>query len=325
MNSQLLSQVSNALSVEIREENIQKLHGDASTRTYWRINTNIGSWILSEQEPFNADDDFINISNYLTNHNIPVPKIIKSFPKEGVIILQDAGDQLLYNLAIKHPLDAVKQYEMAVDVLIRLQTSLPKEQSCVAFKRAFDEGKWLWELEHTEKYFFKQFLSLKLSTAQHSILTNGFKTIASSIDLRNPTFCHRDFHSRNLLYFSANLYLIDFQDARLGPPLYDLVSILRDCYILLPISLEKTLITRYINGTGKTPSNLEEQYNIVALQRHLKACGTFAYQYIERKNKFYLQFIRQTWEMILKEAIMVPKLREFYTLINDFSLPEIIN
>ena len=324
MNEELIDQISNILSIDIHEENIEKLHGDASTRTYWRINTQEGSWVISEEEPFTEETDFINISNYLSKHNITVPKIIKTLPKQGIIILQDAGNVLLYHLAKDQPSKAQKQYEQIIDILIRLQTDLPKDNKCVAFKRAFDEAKWLWELEHTENYFFNRLLKTKLSTAQTNTLRAGFKTISNTIDLTNLTFCHRDFHSRNILFYNETLYLIDFQDARLGPPLYDLISILRDCYITLPQKTEQDLIARYKSKTKKPIPNFEEQYTITALQRHLKACGTFAYQHIERKNNFYLQFIQKTWQMILEESKQIPNLTNFHTLLTNLKLPETI-
>lgn len=322
MNSNLIKQISEILSVDMHEENVEKLHGDASTRIYWRLNTPIGSWVVSEEEPFGTETDFTNIAKYLSSHNITVPKIISTIPKEGITILQDAGDNLLYHVAKNSPQIALKEYEYAVDLLVRLQTDLPKENSCVAFKRAFDIDKWLWELEHTEKYFFNSLLKTKLSTGQLSVLRSGFKTISHKIDLSNLTFSHRDFHSRNILCFNNELYLIDFQDARLGPPLYDLISILRDCYINLPKKMESALVSRYKVGTNHTTSNFEEQYITTALQRHLKACGTFAYQYIERKNNFYLQFILKTWEMILEETSKIQELGNFHELLTSIELPE---
>jgi len=328
MNTQQLNQISSALAVDIQSENIKELHGDASTRRYWRLDTKVGSWIISEQDPFPENDDFLNIAEYLSINKITVPEIIKAVPSQGIVILQDLGDQLLYHEA----LDEIKpeNYEEAVDIIIQMQTTLKEDQSCIAYKRAFDKEKWLWELEHTEKYFFGKLLS----TGDKAILNQGFEAIASNIQLTPATFCHRDFHSRNLLLHEGRLFVIDFQDARLGPPLYDLASLLRDCYIELPKELEQHLINRYRAGVPHLSSrgakrrsdlpdfNFEEQYNWTALQRHLKACGTFAYQSIERNNNFYLPFLKHTWDLIIEESESLPELNDFTKHIKAIKLPE---
>ena len=322
MDINLINNISKTLSVEINEENLEKLHGDASTRIYWRLNTSIGTWIVSEQEPFSPDSDFINIANFLTKHNIAVPKIINTMPDKGIIITQDIGNDDLFKKARDNVLENLKLYEEAIDTIIKMQTKLPTDNSCIAFKRAFDEPKWLWELEHTENYFFRRFLNPKLSDQEWNLIKTSFKNIAKEIDLSILKFSHRDYHSRNILYFNKKLFLIDFQDARLGPPLYDLVSILRDCYIELPKKEEAKLIQRYKNGINFKIPNFEEQYLVAALQRHLKACGTFAYQSIERKNNFYLKFIRHTWDLILQESKSLPVFKGLHTLFNKISLPE---
>ena len=322
MTIQQINQIASALSVDIQEENIKQLHGDASTRRYWRIDTKVGSWIISDQPPFSENDDFLNIAGYLSSHKIPIPKVIKAFPEDGIIILQDLGDALLYHHAKEAPSKSYDLYEGAVDTVVKLQISIPGDPSCVAYQRAFDEAKWLWELEHTEKYFFTHLLQTPLSPSDQALLRDGFKIISAKIQLSPMVFCHRDFHSRNLLLHQGKLFVIDFQDARLGPPLYDLVSLLRDCYVQLPKDIEQRLIRRYQQFVKWPNFDFEEQYLWTAIQRHLKACGTFAYQYIERGNRFYLPFIPPTWKMILEESTSLPELQVFSKLLHRLEFPK---
>jgi aminoglycoside/choline kinase family phosphotransferase len=108
--------------------------------------------------------------------------------------------------------------------------------------------------------------------------------------------CHRDYHSRNLMLHDDRLFIIDFQDARLGPDTYDLSSLLRDSYVDLPWSVVDDLIAYFLALQGR--SGEEEEYrarfDLMALQRNLKALGTFGYQTTSRGNPVYIQYIPRT-------------------------------
>ena len=108
--------------------------------------------------------------------------------------------------------------------------------------------------------------------------------------------CHRDYHSRNLMYHEDRLYIIDFQDARMGPDTYDLVSLLRDSYVDLPEQTVNDLLAYFLalkGGTGREEA-FRERFAVMALQRNLKALGTFGYQTTARRNPVYIQYIPRT-------------------------------
>ena len=108
--------------------------------------------------------------------------------------------------------------------------------------------------------------------------------------------CHRDYHSRNLMYHQDRLYIIDFQDARMGPDTYDLVSLLRDSYVDLPEQTVNDLLAYFLalkGGTGREET-FRERFAVMALQRNLKALGTFGYQTTARRNPVYIQYIPRT-------------------------------
>jgi len=107
--------------------------------------------------------------------------------------------------------------------------------------------------------------------------------------------CHRDYHSRNLMLHEGQLYLIDFQDARMGPDTYDLVSLLRDSYVDLPEATVEELIAYFLalKGTPDDP-DFRQRFDVMALQRNLKALGTFGYQTTARRNPVYIQYIPRT-------------------------------
>ena len=110
--------------------------------------------------------------------------------------------------------------------------------------------------------------------------------------------CHRDYHSRNLMLHDERLYIIDFQDARMGPDTYDLASLLRDSYVDLPEQTVNELIAYFLALKGTTDPSQEtvfrERFDLMALQRNLKALGTFGYQTTARRNPVYIQYIPRT-------------------------------
>ena len=108
--------------------------------------------------------------------------------------------------------------------------------------------------------------------------------------------CHRDYHSRNLMVQDRQLYIIDFQDARMGPDTYDLASLLRDSYVDLADQTVDELIAYFLALTGQSEGEREfrDRFNLMALQRNLKALGTFGYQTTARRNPVYIQYIPRT-------------------------------
>ena len=108
--------------------------------------------------------------------------------------------------------------------------------------------------------------------------------------------CHRDYHSRNLMVFDDTLHIIDFQDARMGPDTYDLVSLLRDSYVDLPERTVDELIAYFLalGGRAGDLASFRPRFDLMALQRNLKALGTFGYQTTARRNTVYIQYIPRT-------------------------------
>ena len=107
--------------------------------------------------------------------------------------------------------------------------------------------------------------------------------------------CHRDYHSRNLMVTNGELYIIDFQDARMGPDTYDLVSLLKDSYVDLPDALFDRLIKQFVESIrGGHFETFRARFDTMAMQRNLKALGTFGYQATTRANPVYAQYVPRT-------------------------------
>ena len=173
-------------------------------------------------------------------------------------------------------------YRQAIDHLVVLQTRAQEYSKGVrAFERAFDEKKLLWELQFTMKHFAVAFAGYSPKGAAAQVLDTFFNQLVAQIAALPRVFCHRDYHSRNLMLWNEQLYILDFQDARMGPHVYDLVSLLGDSYVDLGDTERHKLMQYYVDthpefGRTDLPA-LHEQYYLMALQRHLKHLGTFGY------------------------------------------------
>jgi aminoglycoside/choline kinase family phosphotransferase len=135
-----------------------------------------------------------------------------------------------------------------------------------------------------------------LPDAKRAALREEFGIVVRELASEPRVLCHRDYHSRNLMLREGQLYIIDFQDARMGPDTYDLVSLLRDSYVDLPERTVNELIAYFLalkGVTGEDP-DFRRRFDVMALQRNLKALGTFGYQTTAKRNPVYIQYIPRT-------------------------------
>jgi aminoglycoside/choline kinase family phosphotransferase len=168
------------------------------------------------------------------------------------------------------------------------------------YKVAFDTDKLSWELEFFYKYFLRQYRGMSPALEVQQALSEEWSRIVEELASEKRVLCHRDYHSRNLMLHSGSLFIIDYQDARMGPDTYDLVSLLRDSYVDLTSSQVDELIAYFLalrSGPAVSPEVVTEfrrRFDLMALQRNLKALGTFGYQTVTRGNPVYIQYIPRT-------------------------------
>jgi aminoglycoside/choline kinase family phosphotransferase len=140
------------------------------------------------------------------------------------------------------------------------------------------------------------------------MLSDEWRSIAEELASETRVLCHRDYHSRNLMLHRGRLYIIDFQDARMGPDTYDLVSLLRDSYVDLTDRELDELIAYFLalKGSGDA-TEFRRRFDVMALQRNLKALGTFGYQTIARANPVYIQYIPRTLRYVRTNLERYPR------------------
>ncbi len=323
-----LSRLSSLRLGGMEPQRIEPLAGDASTRRYFRSFYPDGSTAivtLYPQAGANHEAAFLSVHQYLHELGLPVPQVYSSHSDNGVVIQQDLGDELLESVVAvsnEEPLSAV--YTSAVNILLDMvkRTSERKDDTCPAFSLAFDMEKLMWEMDFFVTHFVRGFCGAEPSRSALAALQEFFSTICGLLAAEPRVFCHRDYHSRNLLLHQQRLFMIDFQDARMGPAQYDLASLLRDSYVTLSEELVDDLVKYYFHGMGSGAAKASVDrfcyvFDIMSLQRNIKALGTFGYQSSQIGTDRYLSSIPRTGAYIGRNLARYAEFGEWRSVIED--------
>jgi N-acetylmuramate 1-kinase len=276
------------------------LSGDASTRRYFRLQGPAVSEVASlYPEPFAPDDlPFLGVRTLLAGFGLPVPAVVDHDGGRGIVIQTDLGD-----VTLQQALDQASAsehedlYREALDELSALQRESQKgPHRAACFQIAFDIEKLSWELHYFQKHFLEGLRGRDLSVEDRSTLSEGFHQLSDEIASWPRVLCHRDFHSRNLMRHEGRLHWIDFQDARMGPATYDLASLLRDSYVDLSEEFVADRLEEFRQqaAPGDAREVFRRRFELVSVQRNLKALGTFGYMATVRGNEVYLPYVPRT-------------------------------
>jgi len=284
------------------------LTGDASDRRYLRILLrDAPSQVLAVYpQAFDVEQlPFANVARLMAAMPVPVPAILGHSNELGILALEDLGDVTLQaHLGAATRAEHAALYRQAVTLIARMQQrgrDLTSDKY-LPYGIAFDVEKLSWELQFFVKHFLEAYRGAALTPAERDALGIELLRIAEELAAEPRVFCHRDYHSRNLMLHEGRLYIIDFQDTRMGPDTYDLVSLLRDSYMDFTEQQVEELIAFFLalRGTHAGGPTLVEtrefrrRFDLMALQRNLKALGTFGFQTISRGNPVYIQYIPRT-------------------------------
>jgi aminoglycoside/choline kinase family phosphotransferase len=285
-----------------RAPRVVPLTGDASDRRYFRILlADAPSTVLAlYSAPFDVRSlPFVNVANLLARMPVPIPDVLGHADDLGILALQDLGDVTLQaHLGAASATEHAALYRQAVALIATLQRRGADLASSefLPYAIAFDVEKLSWELDFFTKHFLEAYRGVTLTSAERDALYAEFSILVQELAAEPRVLCHRDYHSRNLMLHEGQLYIIDFQDARMGPDTYDLVSLLRDAYVDLPEQTVDELIAYFLALGNRTGAEREfrRRFDLMALQRNLKALGTFGYQTTARRNPVYIQYIPRT-------------------------------
>jgi len=277
------------------------LTGDASDRRYFRIIPADGPPIVLALHTGAiefASLPFANVAELLRLIPLPVPLVLGHSDPLGILALQDLGDVTLQaHLGASSPTQHADLYREAVALLETLQRRGAELQAdrYIPYRVAFDVEKLTWELEFFVKYFILGYRGVALKDSERSALQEEWAAIVDELATEPRVLCHRDYHSRNLMLSDGSLYIIDFQDARMGPDTYDLASLLRDSYVDIADWELDDLIAHFLALKGNADvQEFRRRFDLMALQRNLKALGTFGYQTMTRGNPVYIQYMPRT-------------------------------
>lgn len=278
---------------------LQNLCGDASLRRYFRWQLSTGQSLIAVDTPLSASNfaGFVHIDQHWAAQQIPVPEILAVDDKQGFMLLEDFADTTL--LSVLNDSNAHTYYCQAIIELIGIQQA----GAPVAYALPeYDRPMLLREMALFQEWLLQSLLGLQLTAAQQQVLDEGMAILADYA-LEQPVVCvHRDYHSRNLMVLADNsLGIIDFQDAVAGPVSYDIVSLLKDCYIHWPQSQRQQWLAHYCQQALQQGVLDTEQiaafprwFDLMGAQRHLKAAGIFARLQVRDGKPGYLADIPRT-------------------------------
>jgi len=304
-----------------KEYKLESASDDASFRRYYRLTHNDETFIVMDAPPAQEDcNPFINVAKRLLAADINVPRVIEKDLEQGFLLLSDLGDKQYLDELTEENADRL--YEDAIKTLCHMQqadkTELP----------LYDEKLLIQEMELFRHWLLEKHIGLELTAETQGVLDDVFKLLANEALTQPKVFVHRDYHSRNLMTcrpdgsggFPGNPGVLDFQDAVCGPFTYDLVSLLKDCYIKWPGQQIQSWANNYFEQLEEDYPDIDKKqferwFDLMGVQRHLKASGIFARLYHRDGKPGYLVDIPRTLSYIVDLNEDYPELQGLIELI----------
>ena len=294
------------------------LSEDASFRQYFRVTKNNKSYAVMDCPPEKENlVSFLSITEKLKKAKLNVPEIFESDENNGFLVMTDLGDDLYSKKLNDETVYCL--YTDALEAIVKMQTRVDCS-NLNEFDSIFQEENNLFI-----EWFLKKHLNIKLDENSEKEIIIEFNKINSVLQSIPKAFVHRDYHSRNLLVTDINNPgIIDYQDAVIGPVTYDLVSLLKDCYVTwndgLIEDMMESFFTRMKSSNMNNISDFRYWFEITGLQRHIKAIGIFSrLNYRDGKNN-YLNDIPRTYKYLEKVLNKYEELEALNKIFNNLSI-----
>ena len=341
---QRLQQLNQWLAVQFKEHQfndesftVSPVSGDASFRRYFRVEQHSTSscWIAMDAPPEKeASLPFVAIARHWESKGIKVPHIQAVDLSQGFMLLGDFGDDLMLNSLNPsfNETKASQLYKSALQTLTQIQQcSQPNDYALPPYNAKLLSR----EMELFRDWLVSKKLEIKLSASENELIDKAFQFLIDEA-LSQPMVCvHRDYHSRNLMEIddqasdSPSIGVLDFQDAVMGPITYDPVSLLRDCYIALPPEFVDQRLQEFYQATQSvklhdaTYPQFKQWFDLMGIQRHLKAAGIFARLSLRDGKHSYLNDIPRTVNYIEQISANYVQLQAFNQWLNSKVIPAI--
>jgi aminoglycoside/choline kinase family phosphotransferase len=267
---------------------------DASFRRYFRVTRDVDTYIAMDAPPEKENlEPFVKVARILLGIGLNVPVVLAQDRKRGFLLLSDLGKRQ-YLDELEADGAAQRLYADALGALSAMQLA---DRGAMGGLPRYDRAMLTREMELMPEWFLERHLGLQISAAERGMMNRLFEALAHSALKQPVTFVHRDYHSRNLLVTTDNNPgILDFQDAVAGPVTYDLVSLLKDCYIAWPAPRVRAWALEYREkllaggfALGATESEFIRWFDLVGLQRHIKVLGIFARLHYRDGKRQYLK------------------------------------
>ncbi len=314
-----LEQLKHWLSVTlcIQAFHIEPASADASFRRYFRVSTADQSWVAMDAPPEKEDcTSFVHVAHMIEAASVQAPHIYHHNEIDGFMLLSDLGSTPYLNALSDTSADAL--YSDAINALIKMQTL----QNGLA---DYDATLLQTEMSLFRDWYLGTHLNIQLNPAQSTILQTTFDCLADNALQQAQVFVHRDYHSRNLMITDTdNPGVIDFQDAVTGPITYDLVSLLKDCYIAWPRQKVDHWLSYFLQNNPLTQSIDHDQFirwfDLMGVQRHLKAIGIFARLNHRDGKPTYLDDIPRTLAYVIDSCQRYAELYDMAELLQQLNI-----
>ncbi len=302
---------------------IETVSGDASFRRYFRGHTAAGTVVLVDAPPDKENSrPFIDIDARLRAAGVRAPRLLAADAGLGFMCLEDFGNTLLWpaleqaRLATDYAV-AGQLYQRCFDELLLIQQANALQPPLPVY----DTALLLREMRLFSEWFCGGLLQRDLSAAENALVEAAFAVLCESALQQTQVFVHRDYHSRNLMLLSeagTAIGVIDFQDAVLGPLTYDLVSLLKDCYIEWPraqVNAWALSFAAQAQARGMLPelppAQFLREFDLMGAQRHIKVLGIFSRLWLRDGKRGYLKDIPLTFRYLQQVASEQPQLASF--------------
>lgn len=275
------------------------LAGDASNRVYYRLNRGAGTAVLMDSPPERGEDirPFLTMDRYLRQLGLSAPKPLAADEKQGFLLLEDLGDDLFARVLEHSPEVEKRLYSSAIDVLVALHGSIGQPDLPV-----FD-ARLMTDLSMLVLEWYAPNAGRHIDATTRAAFEQTLREHLQTLDSTPRVVALRDYHAENLLWLPdrdgvARVGLLDFQDAMLAHPAYDMVSVLQDARRDVPKSLETDMLAYYCTQRRLDATNFGTSYNLLGLQRNLRILGVFARLCLRDGKAHYVDLIPRVWEFV---------------------------
>ena len=302
--------------LEKLNNDIYLIAGDASPRKFYRFKDKKNQILVyCKKDKKNNLENYSKINEFLISNRIKAPKTIKKNVKKNFIIIEDLGNNLLKNVIKKNK---VYHFKKIIDELVKLQKIKPKKTLPKYSMKLLQA-----EMNLFYEWYLPEFFTKKKIKEIQKTINNTFVKLLKKTTKSNNVFVHRDFHIENLIIHNRKISFLDTQDAVIGHPAYDLMSLVDDVRVNISQSDQSKLVKYYLKKTRRIQNDFLLDFHILSVQRLLKILGIFLRLYRRDHKEKYLKYLPRTWNL-LKLRLKYSELKELDLIFKKYFSKKII-